>query len=123
MKKILISIIIILLIGLGCTICVKSLNIGTLKLESVSDIKNASSNLEQKFKTSNEISAQTYPNSIENLDKVVRSLKDVKQKYEAKTMNNPGANAAIAYKGQCFFRDNPRNIPLSSPLQHAFRHS
>ena len=91
MKKILISIIIILLIGLGCTICVKSLNIGTLKLESVSDIKNASSNLEQKFKTSNEISAQTYPNSIENLDKVVRSLKDVKQKYEAKTMNNPEA--------------------------------
>lgn len=95
MKKILISIIIILLIGLGYTISVKSLNIGTLKLESINDIKSASTNLEQKFNTSKEISAQTYPKSIEDLDNVVRDLKKVKLEYEAKTLNNQEAQTNL----------------------------
>ena len=95
MKKILISVIIILLIGLGYTIGAKSLKVGTLKLESINDIKSASNNLEQKFNTSKEISAQTYPNSIENLDKVVRELKTVKQQYQAKTINNQEAESNL----------------------------
>lgn len=95
MKKILISIIIILLIGLGYTIGVKSLNIGALKLESVNDIKSASTNLEQKFNTSKEISAQTYPKTIEDLDNVVRDLKKVKQEYEAKILSNPEAETNL----------------------------
>ena len=89
MKKILISIIIILLIGLGYTIGVKSLSIGQLKLESVGDIKNASANLDQKFNTSKEISAKTY------LDKVVRDLKTAKQQYQAKTLNNPDVQSNL----------------------------
>ena len=93
MKKILISVIIILLIGLGYTIGAKSIKVGTLKLESINDIKSASNNLEQKFNTSKEISAQTYPNSIENLDKVVRELKTVKQQYQ--TRNNPEAKSNL----------------------------
>lgn len=88
MKKILISIIIILLIGLGYTISVRSLNIGTLKLESINDIKSASTNLEQKFNTSKEISAQTYPKTIEGLDNVVAELKKAKLEYESKTQSN-----------------------------------
>ncbi len=95
MKKILISIIIILLIGLGYTIGVKSLSIGQLKLESVGDIKNASANLDQKFNTSKEISAKTYPKSIEDLDKVVRDLKTAKQQYQAKTLNNPDVQSNL----------------------------
>lgn len=95
MKKILISIIIILLIGLGYTIGVKSLNIGQLKLESVGDIKNASTDLEQKFNTSKEISAKTYPKSIEDLDKVVRDLKTAKQQYQAKTSNDPNVQSNL----------------------------
>ena len=95
MKKILISIIIILLIGLGYTIGVKSLSIGQLKLESVGDIKNASASLDQKFNTSKEISAKTYPKSIEDLDKVVRDLKTAKQQYQAKTLNNPDVQSNL----------------------------
>jgi len=94
-KKILISIIIILLIGLGYTIGVKSLSIGQLKLESVGDIKNASASLDQKFNTSKEISAKTYPKSIEDLDKVVRDLKTAKQQYQAKTLNNPDVQSNL----------------------------
>ena len=95
MKKILISIIIILLIGLGYTIGVKSLSIVQLKLESVGDIKNASASLDQKFNTSKEISAKTYPKSIEDLDKVVRDLKTAKQQYQAKTLNNPDVQSNL----------------------------
>lgn len=95
MKKILISIIIILLIGLGYIIGVKSLSIGQLKLESVGDIKNASASLDQKFNTSKEISAKTYPKSIEDLDKVVRDLKTAKQQYQAKTLNNPDVQSNL----------------------------
>lgn len=95
MKKILISIIIILLIGLGYIIEVKSLSIGQLKLESVGDIKNASASLDQKFNTSKEISAKTYPKSIEDLDKVVRDLKTAKQQYQAKTLNNPDVQSNL----------------------------
>lgn len=95
MKKILISIIIILLIGLGYTIGVKSLSIGQLKLESVGDIKNASASLDQKFNTSKEISAKTYPKSIEDLDKVVRDLKTAKQQYQTKTLNNPDVQSNL----------------------------
>ena len=95
MKKILISIIIILLIGLGYIIGVKSLSIGQLKLESVGDIKNASASLDQKFNTSKEISAKTYPKSIEDLDKVVRDLKTAKQQDQAKTLNNPDVQSNL----------------------------
>lgn len=95
MKKILISIIIILLIGLGYIIGVKGLSIGQLKLESLSDIKNASANLDQKFNTSKEISAKTYPKSIEDLEKVVKDLKTAKQQYQAKTLNNPNAQSNL----------------------------
>lgn len=95
MKKILISIIIILLIGLGYIIGVKGLSIGQLKLESISDIKNASANLDQKFNTSKEISAKTYPKSIEDLEKAVKDLKTAKQQYQAKTLNNPNAQSNL----------------------------
>ena len=79
----------------GYTIGVKSLSIGQLKLESVGDIKNASANLDQKFNTSKEISAKTYPKSIEDLDKVVRDLKTAKQQYQAKTLNNPDVQSNL----------------------------
>lgn len=95
MKKILISAIIILLIGLGYTIAVNSISIGNLKLESIKDIKNASADLDNKFNTSKELSAQTYPNSIEKLDSVVKDLKIAKQQYEAKTMGDPEAKESL----------------------------
>lgn len=95
MKKLLISIIIILLLGLCYVVGTKGIKAGALKLDSIKDIQAASENLEEKFDESKEISAQTYPTSIDDLDKVVKELKIAKQQYEAKTAGDPDASTSL----------------------------
>lgn len=95
MKKLLISIIIILLLGLCYVVGVKGIKIGSFKIESLKDIQSASENLDEKFNESKEISAQTYPNAIDSLDKVVKDLKIAKQQYEAKTAGDPNASTSL----------------------------
>lgn len=95
MKKLLISIIIILMIGFCYAVGTKGIKAGALKLESIKDIQTASENLEEKFNKSKEISAQTYPNSIDDLDKVVKELKIAKQQYEAKTAGDSNATTSL----------------------------
>lgn len=85
MKKLLISIIIILLLGLCYVVGTKGIKIGAFKIESLKDIQNANKDLEEKFDQGKELSAQTYPEAIDSLDKVVKDLKIAKQQYEAKT--------------------------------------
>ena len=95
MKKLLISIIIILLLGLCYVVGTKGIKTGALKLESIKDIQTASENLEGKFDESKEISAKTYPTSIDDLDEVVKELKIAKQQYEAKTAGDPNASTSL----------------------------
>ena len=95
MKKLLISIIIILLLGLCYVVGTKGIKTGALKLESIKDIQTASENLEGKFDESKEISAKTYPTSIDDLDEVVKELKIAKQQYEAKTAVDPNASTSL----------------------------
>ncbi len=95
MKKLLISIIIILLLGLCYVVGTKGIKIGALKLESIKDIQTASENLEGKFDESKEISAKTYPTSIDDLDEVVKELKIAKQQYEAKIAGDPNASTSL----------------------------
>lgn len=95
MKKLLISIIIILLLGFCYVVGTKGIKAGALKLDSIKDIQTASENLEGKFDESKEISAKTYPTSIDDLDKVVKELKIAKQQYEAKTAGDPNTNTSL----------------------------
>lgn len=88
MKKLLISIIIILLLSLTYVVGTKGLKIGSIELKSIQDIKEASQNLDEEFNKTKELSSQTYPTAIEDLDKVVKDLKIAKQQYEAKTAND-----------------------------------
>lgn len=84
MKKILIAILIIILLVLSYVIFAKSINIGFIKVDSIKDIKAASSNLENKFEEANEISNKTYPNEVDNLENAIKSLKLSKQEYDNK---------------------------------------
>lgn len=95
MKKLLISIVIILLISLAYVVGTKGLKIGSVKLESIEEIKNASENLEEEFNKTKELSAQTYPTAMEDLDKVIKDLKIAKQQYEAKTASNPNLESNL----------------------------
>lgn len=86
MKKILISILIVLLLILSYFWIWHGIKV--IKIESVNDIKKASLKLEQHLDSANELDSQTYPNKEEELKKAIDSLKASKQEYENKSKYN-----------------------------------
>ena len=88
MKKILISIIIILLLVLSYFIIWHG--IGIVKISSVNDIKYASEKLDEDFAYADELASQRYPNKCKKLDEAITSLKTSKKEYESKNKYNTG---------------------------------
>ena len=86
MKKLLISVLILLLIVLLVFVFIKG--IGFLNIKSINGIKQASNNLERKFNQASEISSKTYPDKIEELEQAIKKLKIAKEKYEKKNIKN-----------------------------------
>ena len=88
MKKILLAIITTLLIILTYIVLAKSLNIANFKIESISDIKTASQDLEQNVDKANSLVDETYPKEMATLEEAIKDLKIAKEKYESKNVNN-----------------------------------
>lgn len=86
MKKILISVIIVLLLILSSFALAKG--IGFLKIKSINDIKAASSKLDGDFNEANELSNKTYPEEVEGLEEAIKKLKISKQEFENKNLYN-----------------------------------
>ena len=86
MKKILISVIILLLIILSAFALTKGINF--LNIKSINDIKAASNKLENDFNEANELSNKTYPAEVEGLEEAIKKLKISKQEYESKNLYN-----------------------------------
>lgn len=86
MKKILISVIIVLLLILSSFALAKG--IGFLKIKSINDIKTASSKLDGDFNEANELSNKTYPEEVEGLEEAIKKLKISKQEFENKNLYN-----------------------------------
>lgn len=86
MKKILISILIVLLLILSYFWIWHGIKV--IKIESVNDIKKAGLKLEEHLNSANELDSQTYPNKEEELKKAIDSLKASKQEYENKSKYN-----------------------------------
>lgn len=86
MKKILISILIILLLVLTYFSLAKG--IGFLNIKSINDIKTASSKLDSDFNQANELSNKTYPQEVQGLEDAIKKLKISKQEYENKNLYN-----------------------------------
>ena len=82
MKKILISVVIILLIILCAVAATKSISIGSLKIESINQIKDYSNNLDNKYSQATTLSETTYPKEIEDIEKAVKRFETAKQQYE-----------------------------------------
>ena len=91
MKKILITILIILLLVLGYFALAKG--IGFLNIKSINNIKEASQKLETDFSEANELSNKTYPVEVEGLEEAIKKLKISKQEYENKKLYNPEENS------------------------------
>lgn len=93
MKKILISVLLVLLLILAYVVFVPGLNIGPIKINSVKAIKEASSNLDSDFDTANGLVNISYPDEVDKLQKAITNLKTSKQDYENKNLQNKEANA------------------------------
>lgn len=93
MKKILISVLLVLLLILAYVVFVPGLNVGPIKINSVKAIKEASSNLDSDFDTANGLVNISYPDEVDKLQKAITNLKTSKQDYENKNLQNKEANA------------------------------
>lgn len=88
MKKILIAILITLLIILTYIVLARSISIAGFKIDSISNIKSASENLNQNVDKANSLVDETYPDEMTTLEDAIKNLKIAKQKYESKNIYN-----------------------------------
>ena len=84
MKKILLSILIVLLLILTYVVLAKGINIGFIKISSIENIKSESETLDANLDKANELSNKTYPAEVKGLEEAIRKLKISKQEYENK---------------------------------------
>ena len=84
MKKVLISILIVLIVILTFFVVFKNINIGEWKSKNINDIKNLNYELEQKINNAKQLNNQDYPNEVNKLDDSMEKLKIVKKKYQNK---------------------------------------
>ena len=93
MKKILISILIVLLLILTYIVLDKGINIGSFRINSIKDIKDGSIKLDEDLAKANELLNKTYPTEVEGLEEAIKNLKISKQNYENKKLYNTESEA------------------------------
>lgn len=84
MKKILISIIGILILILVCVSAARGISVGKLSIHSISNIKEESLNLDKKIEEANTEINQNYAKSLSDIETASSNLKTVKDEYESK---------------------------------------
>lgn len=98
MKKILIGLIILLLLILGYFMIFRSISIGKFKIDSIDNIKNMSNILNGKLQQANQISDQTYPSKVSNLEDAIKKLETEKNEYTTRvSYSNSNGEAFSAY--------------------------
>ena len=82
MKKLLISIIIILVLILTCFTIIKGLEIGNLKILGITEIKKQNEELDNKIKEATKMASTDYPKALDNLNKTLKEFETTKTNYE-----------------------------------------
>lgn len=85
MRKILISILLVLLILLTYSLIFKNITISKWASKNLKNIETSSNNLNAKIATAKQKNDSEYPQSIEELEKSIKNLKVTKEKYKSKT--------------------------------------
>lgn len=88
MKKILISILIILILTLAFVSLRNGVSIGFIKINSIEDVKSANDGLNNDFNIANTLANITYLEEIDKLESAITRLKSSKQEYENKNLYN-----------------------------------
>lgn len=91
MKKLLISLIGIILLILICVAAFKGIYVGKLSIYSVDNIKQESLNLDKKIEEANIEINQNYAKSLADIETATTNLKEAKEEYESKV----GANGEL----------------------------
>ena len=84
MKKLLISIIGIILLIFVFVSMFKGISVGKIRVYSIKDIKQQSTDLDKKIEEANTEINQNYAKSLADIEAASSNLKNVKQEYEAK---------------------------------------
>lgn len=84
MRKVLISILGVLLIILIYFIVLKDINIFNWENKNINDIKELNKEMNKQIDIAKQLNNQQYPDNIEILEKSIKELKNSKEKYESK---------------------------------------
>lgn len=87
MKKLLISIIILLLVIATCFAIFKGIKFA--KIRSVNDIKTETKKLDANLQNAEKLANETYPKKVQTLEEAIKNLKIAKQQYENKKPTDP----------------------------------
>lgn len=82
MKKILISLIIILVLVLTVFTVVKGIKIGKLEILGITEIKKQNEELDNKVKEATKMASTDYPKAIDDLNKTLKEFESTKTEYE-----------------------------------------
>ena len=82
MKKILISIVIVLILALTVVTVLNGINLGNFTVLGINNIKEESSKLETKIEEATKLASTTYYSELTTLDSNLKEMKTQKQKYE-----------------------------------------
>lgn len=98
MKKILISVIIVLVLVLTSITIIKGLEIGNFKILGIEEIKKQNAELDEKIKESTKMASTDYPRALDNLNKTVKEFQKIRTDYE--DMVNVSTNSEIQAANQ-----------------------
>lgn len=82
MKKILISVIIVLVLVLTCVTIIKGISIGNLKILGISEIKKQNEKLDTTVKRATKLASTDYPAKEESLEDENKKMKETKEQYD-----------------------------------------
>lgn len=82
MKKILISVIIVLVLVLTCVTIIKGISIGNLKILGISEIKKQNEKLDTTVKQATKLASTDYPAKEESLEDENKKMKETKEQYD-----------------------------------------
>ena len=95
MKKLLITIVIILLLILIGITAVKGIEIGNLKILGITQIKEKNDNLDKEIQEATKLASTDYKKSIDDLNNTVKELENKKEEYQNLMDTNPDLQETI----------------------------
>ena len=105
MKKLLLSIVIILVLALTIVTVIQGLHIGGINILGVKEIQEEDQSLEKKLTEATQLVSTEYPNKLSELDTDISKMKEYKQKYEDMVAVSTDSEVAASLQTQKYTVD------------------